>query len=255
MRLNKFIASCGICSRRKADDLIQLGKIKVNGVLINTPGVNIDEESDIVEYDGKKINLERIKIVYLFSKPYGVTSTNFDLHAEKTVSDYFDFCEYRLFPVGRLDKESTGLILMTNDGKLAQQLSHPSGEKYKTYLVLSKGILTHQEINLLRHGILLEEDLTIPAKIDKVKIEKGNTKFEISIREGKNRQIRRMLDKINHPVLELRRVAIGKLRDENLKDGEFRKLSLREINELLMEKKDESKRHSSMDYEENYKRK
>ena len=233
MRINKYIAHSGLCSRRRADEMILKGRVSVNGRKITTPGYQVQIGKDIITVDGQRIALEEKKVVLLFSKPDGVTSTLKDPYAKKTLNDFFGDYPQRLFPVGRLDRDSTGLLVMTNDGKLSFELSHPSGEINKTYLVRVKGKPSRQAIEKLRTGIMLEDGKTLPAIVRFIKQDNRSSQWEIDIREGRNRQVRRMFDKIGHPVLSLRRIAIGKLREPNLQDGTYRELNIKEVNKLL----------------------
>ncbi len=233
MRINKFLRDSGVTSRRGADELIASGRVSVNGKRIMTPGVEVEPDKDEVAVDGKIVRPCKGTYVVLFSKPCNVTTTLSDPHAKKTVADYF--CEFpvRLFPVGRLDQDTSGLLIMTNDGDLAYKLTHPKFEKTKTYLASCAGILERCKIEKLQKGICLEDGWTLPAVISNVHALKGRTSLEITIREGKNRQIRRMFDALGHPIIELRRIAIGSLRSPNMKDGTYRVLSSDEIRTLL----------------------
>lgn len=229
MRINKFLRDSGVTSRRGADEVILTGRVSVNGKKITTLGIEVDPDRDTVAVDGKIVRPYDKIYVVLFSKPCNVTTTLSDPHAEKTVADYFRDFPVRLFPVGRLDADTSGLLIMTNDGDLAHQLTHPKFEKTKTYFVNCVGILGRREIEKLRKGIHLEDGWTLPAVVTNIHSQKMQTSLEITIREGRNRQIRRMFDTIGHPIVHLRRIAIGALRSPDMKDGTWRVLTNEEI--------------------------
>lgn len=229
MRINKFLRDSGVTSRRGADEMILSGRVSVNGQKITTPGIEIDPDRDTVAVDSKMVRPHDKRYVVLFSKPRNVTTTLSDPYAEKTVADYFRNFPVRLFPVGRLDVDTSGLLIMTNDGDLAHQLTHPKFEKTKTYFVNCAGTLEKREIERLRKGIRLEDGWTLPAAVTNIHSQKTQTSLEITIREGRNRQIRRMFDAIGHPVIHLRRIAIGSFRSPNMEDGTWRVLTHDEI--------------------------
>lgn len=229
MRINKFLRDSSVTSRRGADEMILSGRVSVNGKKITTPGIEVDPDRDTVTVDGKTVRPHDKRYVVLFSKPCNVTTTLSDPHAEKTVADYFRDFPVRLFPVGRLDVDTSGLLIMTNDGDLAHQLTHPKFEKTKTYFVNCAGMLERRDIEKLRKGILLEDGWTLPTVVTNIDFQKTQTSLEISIREGRNRQIRRMFDTIGHPIVHLRRIAIGSLRSSDMVDGTWRILMHDEI--------------------------
>lgn len=230
IRINKYLATLGVGSRREIDKLISEGKIKVNGNLI-TAGIKVGEEDTII-VDGIEIKktIER-KVYYMLNKPLEVLSSAKDDRGRKTVVDLIR-CKERIFPIGRLDYTTTGLILLTNDGELFNRVIHPRSEVYKEYYVKVLGEIKEENIKKLRNGIELDDGVTLPAYIKVIKREKGKTELKVSIREGRNRQIRRMLDAIKHPVITLRREKIGKLSLGNLKVGEYRQLTIEEIKYL-----------------------
>ncbi|WP_300408184.1 pseudouridine synthase [Lagierella sp.] len=226
MRINKFLAHSGICSRRKADNLIEDGRVKVNGKRVVQVGLNI-KKSDIVEVDGKIVEpIEKFKY-YLLNKPLGFVSTVSDPFAKKTVIDLIDSKE-RLYPVGRLDKDSRGLIIITNDGDLTYKLTHPKKDIYKTYHVILDKKPSSKGLKELIDGIFMDGFKTKKAKIKNI----GDFKYQISISEGRNRQVRRMFQHIGCEVLDLKRVAIGKISDSRLPEGKYRILSHRELEYL-----------------------
>lgn len=230
MRINKFLASQGIASRRQIDQWIEEGKILVNGVLASS-GQKVDA-SDSIEVNGSKIKMqEEKKVYYLLHKKEEVLSAVRDDRGRKTVVDCID-TPYRIFPIGRLDYRTSGLILLTNDGELFNRVMHPRAEIFKTYEVRAKGSLSKEQLQQLAEGVNLEEGKTLPALVAKVKFEKGQSFFEISIREGKNRQVRRMVEAVGSRVLSLRRTKIGKLSLEKVALGEYRELTKEEIEYL-----------------------
>jgi len=222
VRLQKFMAQCGVASRRKCEEIIQQGRVKVNGKTVNQLGFKIDPEKDIVEVDGERISLQSHKVYIMLNKPFGVISSAKDEKGRKTVVDLVkDKVNVRVFPVGRLDFDTTGLILLTNDGEFAYKVTHPKHDIEKTYIALIKGIPSKEEIERFEKGLLIDGKMTAPAKFKVLKQINGNAIVEIKIHEGRNRQIRKMCDMIGHKVLKLKRIAIGKLQLGKLKEGEF----------------------------------
>lgn len=230
MRINKYLASLGIGSRRAIDKMIDDGRIRVNGEVISA-GVKVTDD-DLIEIDGKKISKEaEKKVYYLLNKPLEVLSSAKDDRGRKTVVDLIR-CKERIFPVGRLDYNTTGLIILTNDGELFNKVIHPRAELYKQYYVKVLGEIKDSSLEMLRNGVKLEDGMTLPAIVKLIKREKGKSEVEISIREGRNRQVRRMFDSVNHPVITLKREKIGKITIGKLKLGEYRELTKEEINYL-----------------------
>jgi 23S rRNA pseudouridine2605 synthase len=238
-RLQKVMARLGIASRRYAEDLISRGLVKVNGRIVKERGVKV-VSTDLIEVEGIQISAtEKVQNIYiLLNKPEGVITSVADPRKRKTVIDILNKdVKERIYPVGRLDYDTTGVLLLTNDGNLTYRLTHPSYEVEKTYRVWIKGRITAEALETLRKGILLEDGLTSPAKIDRVEFlkKKGNllTIVEITIHEGKNRQVRRMFEKIGYPVVSLQRIAFGTIKlDGRLKPGEYRFLSKSEVASL-----------------------
>ena len=204
MRINKFLSSLGIASRRAIDKYIEEGRIKVNGVIAST-GIDVTEDDEIY-MDNKKIETKRIeeKVYFMLNKPLEVLSASSDDRGRKTVVDLIK-TDKRIFPIGRLDYMTSGLILLTNDGELFNRLVHPKSEIYKKYYIKVFGEVKKEEIEELKKGVLLEDGKTLPAKISGIKYDKNKTSMYISIREGRNRQIRRMIEKFGYKVLMLRR--------------------------------------------------
>ena len=213
MRINKYIASCGVASRRKAEEIILDGRVTVNGNLVTELAFNIDEEKDIVEIDGKQIGVEKNNVYIVLNKPEGYITTVKDQFDRPSVLDLVKDIDERVYPIGRLDYETSGLLILTNDGDLTYKLTHPKHEVDKTYMAIVKGVPNAQEIKNFEEGLYIEDYKTAPAKIKVVKIneEKNYSICQIKIHEGRNRQVRKMCRAINHPVLRLRRVAMGKI--------------------------------------------
>lgn len=234
MRINKYLATLGIASRRNIDSLILDSKIFVNGK-IATQGMDVSDADEIV-INGKKIikKLEQIseeKVYFMLNKPLEVLSSSSDDRGRKTVVDLIK-TDKRIFPIGRLDYMTTGLILLTNDGELFNRLVHPKSEVYKKYYLKVFGEIKKSEIEQLKKGVILEDGKTLPAKITAVKVENNKTSMYISIREGKNRQVRRMIEKFGYKVLSLKREKIGELSLGDLEEGKYRELTKEEIEYL-----------------------
>lgn len=228
MRINKFLADKGVASRRHADEMVQAGRVQINGN-VATLGANV-EEGDEVLLDGQAIeNSEKTVEYYIMNKPKGVVCTASDDRGRKTVMDLLPDTVGRVFPVGRLDYATEGLLILTNDGDLAFRLTHPSTEIPKTYMAKIEGTLTEKDLNPIRSGIELDGVLTKKCKAHIVETNKDYTKVEITIKEGKNRQVRRMFEAIGKNVELLRRVSIGQLRLKGLDRGQFRPLTEQEI--------------------------
>ena len=228
MRINKFLAEKGIASRRHADEMISAGRVMINGA-VATLGANVEEE-DVVAVDGVLIEKTEKKVeYYIINKPKGVICTVSDDRGRKTVMDFLPEGVGRVCPVGRLDYETEGLLILTNDGDLLYRLTHPMTEIPKTYLAKIEGTLTEKDLNPIRSGIELDGVLTKKCKAHIVETNKAYTKVEITITEGKNRQIRRMFEAIGKNVELLRRIAIGQLKLRGLDRGEIRPLTEQEV--------------------------
>ncbi|WAM32978.1 rRNA pseudouridine synthase [Caldicellulosiruptor morganii] len=222
IRLQKFMADCGVASRRKCEEIILQGRVKVNGRTVTELGFKVDPQKDEVFVDGKKLVPVQKKIYIMLNKPFGVISSAKDEKGRKTVIDLVkDKVDVRVFPVGRLDFDTTGLILLTNDGEFAYKVTHPKHDIEKTYIALISGVPTRDEIERFEKGLVIDGKLTSPAKLKVLKVFKQSSLVEIKIHEGRNRQVRKMCDAIGHRVLSLKRVAIGKLKLGRLKEGEF----------------------------------
>ena len=231
MRINKYIASCGVASRRKAEEIILDRRVKVNGEIVSELSFNIDENKDIVEIDGKVISLSENHVYIVLNKPEGYITTVKDQFDRPSVLDLVTDIKERVYPIGRLDYETSGLLILTNDGDLTYKLTHPKHEVDKTYVALVKGQPTYEELKNFRDGLEIEDYKTAPAKIRVVDVneEKNYSKCEIKIHEGRNRQVRKMCKAINHPVLRLKRVAMGKITLKGCKIGEYRHLTDSEV--------------------------
>ncbi|HWR08969.1 pseudouridine synthase [Sporomusa sp.] len=232
-RLQKVIAQAGIASRRDAEELITAGRVTVNSKVVTELGTKIEPRKDRVAVDGKPLKAE--KYVYiLLNKPKGVVTTLEDPRGRKTVADIVAKIPERIYPVGRLDYNTEGLLIMTNDGDVTHALTHPSHEIAKTYLAKVEGFPPEEKLDKLRVGIKLEDGVTAPAKINIVDIdrEKQLTTLEIVIYEGKNRQIRRMCETIGYPVKNLKRIQYAFLTLEGLHRGQYRQLLASEVEEL-----------------------
>lgn len=233
VRLNKYIADCGIASRRKADELILHNKIMVNQMLISEPGFKIDPEKDIVWVDGKEIKPESKKVYILLNKPVGYVTTAKDQFGRKTVLGLVE-TEYRIYPVGRLDYDTSGLLILTNDGELANRIMHPKFKIDKTYLAEVLGLVTESELNNLRNGIIIDDFKTSPAIVKKISENKNSTSLRITIHEGRNRQVRKMCEAVGHKVITLQRISLGNISLGNLKVGQWRNLTEKEVEYLKL---------------------
>jgi 23S rRNA pseudouridine2605 synthase len=226
MRLAKYLAHAGVASRRAAEEIVRAGRVSVAGETVTDPARDVDESSGVA-VDGEPLRVPRERVVYAVNKPSGVVSTARDTHGRPTVVELAPPGAGRLYPVGRLDADTTGLILLTNDGDLANHLMHPRYEVPKTYRAKLRGRVSEDDLKRLRAGIELDDGPTLPARARRVEDE-----IEIVIREGRKRQVRRMFEAVGHPVLELRRVAFGPLRLAGLAPGAARRLTAREVDEL-----------------------
>ena len=230
MRINKYIASAGICSRRKAEEYIKEGLIKVNGKIVKELYYDVDEYNDTVTLSGNKIVPVKKAVYIMFHKPKGCVCTVKDDKGRKTVMDYLsDFSDTRLFPVGRLDYDTEGLLLLTNDGNVANRLMHPSTEIPKTYIAKVNGLLQESDLAALRNGITLDGVKLRRCKVKFLDINDDVARYEVTIYEGKNRQIHRMFEFVGKEVEFLKRIKIGEIRLGGLGRGAYRYLSDKEI--------------------------
>ena len=234
MRINKYIALCGVASRRKAEELILAGRVTVNDEVMTELSYKVDEENDIVKVDDKLIKEENKLVYILLNKPEGYITTVKDQFDRPSVLDLVSDIKERVYPIGRLDYETSGLLLLTNDGDLTYKLTHPKHEVDKTYVARVKGKLTKEEIERFKTGLKIEDYTTAPAKLKVIKYDeqRDSSLLEIKIHEGKNRQVRKMCKAINHPVLRLRRSAMGKIKIGDCEIGKYRDLTEDEIKYL-----------------------
>lgn len=232
IRLQKLIAGTGLASRRKAEELITAGRVMVNGKVVTELGTKVDPVRDHVKVDGRHLSAAQPFVYMMLNKPKHVMSTLDDPGGRTTVKDFLRGVSVRVFPVGRLDFDSEGLMLLTNNGDLAQALLHPRYHVPKTYLIKVKGVLTDEEIAQLERGVRLEDGMTSPAMLKKVRKVEANSWLEITIREGRKHQVKRMLESVGHPVIKLIRIKMGPLSLGDLQPGEFRFLTDREANLL-----------------------
>ncbi|MBU5316845.1 rRNA pseudouridine synthase [Clostridium bornimense] len=231
-RLQKYMASCGVASRRKCEEFILAGRVKVNGVVKNELGTKVLIGKDVIEFDGVKIEKEDEKVYYILNKPTGVITSASDERGRKTVIDIVKSKE-RIFPIGRLDYNTSGLLLLTNDGEIFNKLMHPRVELFKTYIADVKGYISDNEIEELKNGVDIGGYITAKAKVFVQTRDTNRSTIRISISEGKNRQIRRMCSKVNHDVINLKRISIGDIKLGDLKVGEYRKLNDKELKFLF----------------------
>jgi 23S rRNA pseudouridine2605 synthase len=225
VRLAKYLAHAGVASRRASELLIAERRVKVDGRVVTDPATDVDDGNS-VEVDGERLKAEQ-RVVYVLNKPPGVVSTASDTHGRPTVVD-FVISSKRLYPVGRLDADSTGLILLTNDGELANHLMHPRYEVPKTYRVTVEKRVREPSLRQLREGVELDDGRTLPASVRQIR----PGLLEITIKEGRKRQVRRMLEAVGHPVTKLERIALGQLGLGHLKEGQHRRLSPAEVERL-----------------------
>ena len=232
IRLQKYLALSGVASRRTAEKMIQEGHVRVNGVLITEMGVQVDETRDQVTVDGALVHPEEEKHYIAYNKPIGEVTTVSDPEGRATVMDKFRDYPVRLFPVGRLDYDSEGLLLLTNDGEVMNHLLHPSREVDKVYWVKASNQVTDEEISRLRRGVLVDGSLTSPAHVRLIRREAFDTVLLVTIHEGRNRQVRKMISAIGHQVVHLRRVGFGPVSLGDLPLGYWRPLTEAEIKKI-----------------------
>ena len=236
-RLQKYLAECGVASRRKCEELILQGKVKVNNQIVTELGVKVNPEKDIIKFEDKEIKPTSKMVYILLNKPIGYVTTADDQFGRDTVLDLVKVKE-RIVPVGRLDMYTSGALILTNDGDFVYKVTHPKHEIEKTYTVTVKGIIKNEEVEQLRKGVKIDDYITKPAKVKilKTDIEKNISRLEIVIHEGKNRQIRKMCESVGRKVLALHRSKIGKIGVKDIELGKWRYLKDREIQELLKNK-------------------
>ncbi len=236
-RLQKYLAECGVASRRKCEELILQGKVKVNNQIVTELGVKVNLEKDIVKFEDKEIKPTSKMVYILLNKPIGYVTTADDQFGRDTVLDLVKVKE-RIVPVGRLDMYTSGALILTNDGDFVYKVTHPKHEIEKTYTVTVKGIIKNEEVEQIRKGVKIDDYITKPAKVKilKTDTEKNISRLEIVIHEGKNRQVRKMCESVGKKVLALHRSKIGKIGVKDIELGKWRYLKDREIQELLKNK-------------------
>lgn len=234
VRLQKYMAECGVASRRKCEEIILDGKVKVNGAVVNELGTKVNTLRDIVEYNGRKLTFKEDFVYILLNKPIGYVTTAKDQFNRDSVLDLVK-TNKRLVPVGRLDMYTSGALILTNDGEFVYKVTHPKHEIEKTYTVTIKGIVTDDEVVKLRNGVQIEDYTTKPARVKILKTdeEKNQSRLEITIHEGKNRQVRKMCEAINHSVLALHRSKIAGIGVKDIELGKWRYLTKKEVDKIL----------------------
>jgi len=233
-RLQKLLAAAGVASRREAEEIIGAGRVAVDGRVITELGAKADPEESVITVDGRPVNLRPEKVYILLNKPRGCTSTTRDPHARHVVTDLVRSIETPIYPVGRLDVDTEGLLILTNDGDFTYKMTHPSHQVPKTYRAEVRGLVAEQTANHLATGIVLDDGITAPAEVRIVSANtvKGTSVIEVTIHEGRKRQVRRMLDTVGHPVIRLTRTKIGDLKAGSLRPGEWRLLKPAEVRAL-----------------------
>lgn len=232
MRLQKYLALAGVASRRKSEELITNGHVKVNDEVINELGFKVDPLNDVIKFNNKIVKVEEEKVYYKLYKPIGYITSSNDQFDRPNVVDIIKDTNYRIYPVGRLDYNTSGLLILTNDGDLTNKITHPRHHVEKTYIVSVDKHISESDIDTLINGVDIGGYITKKCKVQIISREKNSTFIEIIISEGKNRQIRKMFDAINNPVVTLKRIKIGKVTLGNLTDGEYDKLTDGELKYL-----------------------
>ena len=232
LRLQKILAQAGVASRREAEKIILAGRVKVNNTTITELGTKTDPEKDIIQVDGQKLSLAEKKVYYLLNKPTGYVTTMKDPQGRSTVADLISHIPERVYPVGRLDYDSSGLIIITNDGELANAMAHPKKEVDKYYEAKVTGIPSKEALLKLKKGIMLEDGMTAPARVQILKKDRAKALLEIIIHEGRNRQVRRMCEAIGHKVFKLKRSRFGSIKLGSLPPAKVRLLTPKEVENL-----------------------
>ncbi|MBW1719512.1 MAG: rRNA pseudouridine synthase [Deltaproteobacteria bacterium] len=232
IRLQKYLANAGVCSRRAAEALILSGRVSIDGEIVTELGSKVDPYKNVIRVDKTRIVWEKSPIYLLLNKPKGVLTTVRDPYGRATIMDLLGKVPGRVYPVGRLDKDSEGLLLLTNDGALAHRLLHPSHKVKKTYHATIRGRPAGAVLDLLRQGVDIEGKMTLPCEMRVLKTTKRSTVLEIVLKEGRKRQIRLMLNKVNHPVIRLIRIKMGPVSLGKLQPGKYRILTSSEVESL-----------------------
>ncbi len=234
IRLQKYLADCGVASRRKAEKLIAGGSVSVDGTTVTAMGCKIDPHKQVVRYRGEVVEPKKDHTYILLNKPRGYVTTMSDPQGRPIVTSLLKDLQTRVFPVGRLDIDTEGALILTDDGNLAHKILHPSHETNKTYEAVVKGLVGTGKIEKLQRGIELDGKKTWPARISKLKKLGSSSRLVITIHEGRKRQVRKMFDAVGHPVIKLKRVAYGKLQLGSLKSGTYRYLGPEDLKKVLM---------------------
>jgi len=229
MRLQKYMALCGVASRRASEELIKNGQVQVNGKVVLEMGTVVDPVKDRVLVDGKTVRPEKKKVYIMLNKPVGIVTSLKDEKGRTVVTDLIEGVDERIYPVGRLDSDTSGLLLLTNDGELAFKLTHPSKRIFKKYIAIVEGLPNKGELERLRNGIKIDGRVTSKAKVKVLKNFGEDSILEIEIFEGRNRQVKKMCEAVNHPVKKLKRVAFGELQLGGLEAGNWRFLNDEEL--------------------------
>lgn len=232
-RLQKYLASCGVASRRMSEEIIKSGRVAVNGQIVTEMGVKIKIGTDKVTVDGKDITPEEEHVYLMLNKPEGYVTTAHDPQGRPTVLDLVAEVPQRVFPIGRLDVDTEGLLFLTNDGELAYRLTHPKFAVTKVYHALVTGKPSEDKLDRMRNGLKLEDGMTKPCTVKVIRRYNHKTMLEITISEGRNRQVRRMCQAIGNPIIELERVKIENIELSQVKRGQYRKLTLEELAPLM----------------------
>ncbi|HIW58179.1 MAG TPA: rRNA pseudouridine synthase [Firmicutes bacterium] len=232
VRLQKYLAGCGVASRRKSEDIIRSGRVSVNGEIVREMGVQIDEENDVITLDGSVVKPEKKMVYVMLNKPAGFVTTASDEKGRQTVMDLVADIPVRIYPVGRLDYDTEGLLLMTNDGDLTYKITHPKNNVEKTYVAEVAGNMNMGTITSLRNGVYIDGVRTSPAKVEVLGATQLGTKMEITIHEGRNRQVRRMFEAVGCKVKRLKRTKEAGLNLGHVPLGRWRKLTESEVNML-----------------------
>ncbi len=231
IRLQKFLAEAEVASRRKSEEIILNGRVSVNGKIADTLGIKVDDENDIICIDGKEVKKTQTNIYIMLNKPVGCVTTVNDQFGRKTVMDYIDVTQ-RVYPVGRLDYDTSGLLLFTNDGELTNRLTHPKHNINKNYIAVVEGRPTEKNMDKFRTGLIIDGHRTASAEIKIIETNEKNSTLDIKIHEGRNRQVRKMCKAIGTPVVKLKRAAIGNVKLGELAEGEYRYLTDEEVKYL-----------------------
>ncbi len=229
MRLQKYMAICGVASRRASEELIKSGKVKVNGKIVTEMGIIVDPVKDKVSVNGKIIKPEKNKIYIMLNKPVGVVTTVSDEKGRLVVTDLIEDVTERIYPVGRLDSDTSGLLVLTNDGELAQKLTHPRNRVFKKYIAIVEGLPNRIALEKLRNGVKIDGRMTSKAKVKILKNYGDDSILDIEIHEGRNRQVKKMCEAVGHPVKKLKRIGFGQLELGGLDPGNWRYLNDEEM--------------------------